>query len=147
MKVTNKNKTGGFSEAEKAAMKQRAKEMAAEAKAGKTRAQGEQAVQEAIAGMSEPDRSMAKQIHALITKSAPELLPKTWYGMPAYAKDEKVVCFYKNADKFKERYATLGFNDSAQLDDGFMWPTSYALTKLTSAEEAKIVALVKKSVR
>ncbi len=135
----------GFSDAEKEAMKQRAKELAAEAKASKNRALGEKDLLAAIAKMSEPDRSMATELHAIISKHAPELWPKTWYGMPAYARDEKVVCFFQNAGKFKARYSTLGFNDPAKLDDGNMWPTAFALMNLTSAEEAKIIALVKKA--
>ncbi len=135
----------GFSDAEKEAMKQRAKELAAEAKASKNRALGEKDLLTAIAKMAEPDRSMATKLHAIISKNAPELWPKTWYGMPAYARDEKVVCFFQNAGKFKARYSTLGFNDPAKLDDGNMWPTAFALMKLTSAEEAKIIALVKKA--
>lgn len=135
----------GFSDAEKEAMKQRAKELAAEAKASKNRALGEKDLLAAIAKMAEPDRSMATKLHAIISKNAPELWPKTWYGMTAYARDEKVVCFFQNAGKFKARYSTLGFNDPAKLDDGNMWPTAFALIKLTAAEEAKIVALVKKA--
>ncbi len=137
--------TWNLSDAEKEAMKQRAKELAAEAKASKNRALGEKDLLAAIAKMSEPDRSMATELHAIITKHAPELWPKTWYGMPAYARDEKVVCFFQNAGKFKARYSTLGFNDPAKLDDGNMWPTAFALMNLTSAEEAKIIALVKKA--
>jgi uncharacterized protein YdhG (YjbR/CyaY superfamily) len=135
----------GFSDAEKEAMKQRARELAAEAKASKNRALGEKDLLAAIAKMAEPDRSMAARIHELISKNAPGLWPKTWYGMPAYARDEKVVCFFQNAGKFKARYSTLGFNDPAKLDDGNMWSTAFALIKLTAAEEAKIIALVKKA--
>ncbi|HET9979182.1 MAG TPA: DUF1801 domain-containing protein [Ktedonobacterales bacterium] len=133
----------GFSAEEKAAMRQRAQEMKAEA----SRADGERDVQEKIAAMSGPDRAMAERLHAIITANAPALAPKTWYGMPAYAnKDGKIVCFFQPAEKFKTRYATLGFNDSATLDDGAMWPVAYALTELTAADEAKIIALIKKSV-
>jgi len=137
----------GFTAEEKAAMKERAKELKAEARAGKDKAAGESAVLAAIAEMPEPDRGLATRLHAIIKASAPALLPKTWYGMPAYAnKDGKVVCFFQAADKFKARYATLGFQHDANLDEGHMWPTSFALIKLTAAEEAKIAALVKKAV-
>jgi len=140
-------KTGeGFSDEERGAMKERAKELRAEARAEKDKAAGEQAVLEKIAEMPEPDRAMAKRLHAIITESAPVLSPKTWYGMPAYAKEGKVVCFFTPASKFKERYATFGFNGDANLDDGSMWPTAFALTKLTAADEKKIGALVKKAV-
>lgn len=120
------------------------KERARELKAGK--ADGESAVLAKIAEMPEPDRSIAERIHAIVKASAPSLSPKTWYGMPAYAKDGKVVCFFTPASKFNARYATLGFNDSAHLDEGAMWPTSFALKELTPAEEARIAALVKKAV-
>lgn len=144
--VTNK-KGQGFSDEEKAAMKERAKELKAEARAGKNREEGEKAVFEAIAQMDEHERSMAKRCHEIITTSAPELMPKTWYGMPAYAnQDGKVVCFYQAASKFSVRYATLGFQHDANLDEGNMWATSFALKELTPAEEAKITALVKKAV-
>ena len=137
----------GFTDEEKAAMKERAKELKAEERASKNKAEGENAVLAAIAAMQEPDRSMAERLHAIIKKSAPDLWPKTWYGMPAYAdKDGKVVCFFQSAQKFNARYATLGFNDTANLDDGALWPTAFALKKLTAAEEAKISALVKKAV-
>jgi uncharacterized protein YdhG (YjbR/CyaY superfamily) len=136
----------GFTADERAAMKERAKEAKAEELAKKSRAEGEKDVLAKIAEMSKPDRAMAQRLHKLITTKAPELSPKTWYGMPAYAKDDKVVCFFQSADKFKARYATLGFSDMANLDQGAMWPTSYALKKLTSAEEAKIAKLVKKAV-
>jgi uncharacterized protein YdhG (YjbR/CyaY superfamily) len=126
-------------------MKERARELKAEARAGKDRAQGERAVLAKIAEMPEPDRSMAERIHAIITASAPDLSPKTWYGMPAYARDGKVVCFFQGADKFKARYATLGFNDPANLDEGNMWATAFALTGLTDVEEARIAELVKKA--
>lgn len=140
-------KPEGFTAEEKAAMKARAQEMKAEARAGKDRAEGEKAVMAAIAQMKEPDRSMAKQLHSLITATAPELLPKTWYGMPAYAnKDGKVICFFQAASKFNTRYATFGFQHDARLDEGYLWATSFAVIKLTAAEEAKITALVKKAV-
>ena len=131
--------TTGFSKEEKAAMRAHAKEL-------KAKTDGEAAVQEAIAGMAPKDRAIAKRVHELVRAAAPELTPKTWYGMPAYAKDGKVVCFFRDAGKFKERYAMLGFNDGAQLDNGSMWPVAYALTKLTAADEAKIRKLVQKAV-
>jgi uncharacterized protein YdhG (YjbR/CyaY superfamily) len=139
-KKTQKASTG-FSVAEKAAMKERAKEL----KLAGDKEAGKEALLAAIAKMTEPDRSMAKRLHAIITTSAPTLSPKTWYGMPAYAKDDNVICFFQDANKFKARYATLGFSDSAKLDEGEMWPTSFAVRKLTGAEEAKIAALVKKA--
>ena len=126
-------------------MKERAKELKAEARADKDRAEGERAVLAKIAEMPEPDRVLAERLHAIVKASAPALSPKTWYGMPAYAKDGKIVCFFTSADKFKSRYATFGFNDAANLDDGTMWPTSFALTELTAADEARIGALVKKA--
>ena len=136
-------KAKGFTAEERAAMKERAQELKAEAQ----RADGESAVLAKIAEMPEPDRAMAERLHAVITTSAPGLSPKTWYGMPAYAnKDGKVVCFFMSAQKFNSRYATLGFNDEANLDEGAMWPTSFALKELTAAEEAKISALVKRAV-
>lgn len=138
-----KKKFEGFSEAERDAMRARAKELAAENKSNKNRAQGEHDVLEAIAGMSEPDRSIAKRLHALITESAPSLMPRTWYGFPAYAKDDKVICFFQYAGKFKARYATLGFSDVANLDKGNMWPVAFALRQLTPIEEDKIRALIK----
>ena len=128
----------GLSKDEIAAMKEYLKEKNA-------KANGEEAVLAAIAKMKEPDRSMAKQIHAIIKASAPDLSPRTWYGMPAYAKGDKVICFFQNAGKFKARYSTLGFSDKANLDEGKMWPTSFALIELTPAEEAKITTLVKKA--
>lgn len=138
---------GGFSAEEKAAMKERAKELKAEQRANKKREDGERDVLEKIAEMPEPDRSMATRIHELITANAPALWPKTWYGMPAYAnEDGKVVCYFTAASKFDSRYATFGFNDDANLDDGAMWPTSFALKELTPTEEAKIVELVKKAI-
>jgi uncharacterized protein YdhG (YjbR/CyaY superfamily) len=129
-----------FSAEERAAMKARAREL-------KEKTDGESAVRDSIASMAPSDRALAKRVDQLIKAAAPELTPKTWYGMPAYAKDGKVVCFFRNAGKFKERYSMLGFNDSAQLDDGSMWPIAYALTKLTAADEKKITALVKKAAR
>jgi uncharacterized protein YdhG (YjbR/CyaY superfamily) len=128
-------------------MKARAQELKAEARANKDKAAGERDLLAAIADMKGNDRAMAKRLHAIITESAPDLWPKTWYGMPAYAKDGKVVCFFQSAHKFKSRYATFGFSDKANLDNGAMWPTSFALKKLTAAEEKKIGALVKKAVR
>ena len=136
----------GFTDEERAAMKERAKELKAEARANKDRAEGERDVLAKIAEMQGPDRAMAKRLHAIIKASAPDLSPKTWYGMPAYAKDGKIVCFFTPASKFNSRYATFGFNDDANLDDGAMWPTSFALKKLTPAEEKKISAFVKKAV-
>jgi uncharacterized protein YdhG (YjbR/CyaY superfamily) len=136
----------GFTDEERAAMKERAKELKAEARTNKDRAEGERDVLAKIAEMQGPDRAMAKRLHAIIKASAPDLSPKTWYGMPAYAKDGKIVCFFTPASKFNSRYATFGFNDDANLDDGAMWPTSFALKKLTPAEEKKIGALVKKAV-
>jgi uncharacterized protein YdhG (YjbR/CyaY superfamily) len=136
----------GFTAEERAAMKERAKELKAEARASKNKAQGESDVLAKIAEMPEPDRAMAERIHAIVTASAPSLSPKTWYGMPAYARDGKVVCYFTPASKFNSRYATLGFNDDAKLDDGTMWPTSFALTELTAADEERIGALVKKAV-
>ena len=139
-------KSKGFTDEERAAMKERAQELKAEARANNNRAEGERDVLAAIAAMQEPDRVMAEHLHAIVQASAPNLSPKTWYGMPAYAKDGKVVCFFQSAQKFKSRYATFGFNDAANLDEGAMWPTSFALTKLTAADEARIAALVKKAV-
>jgi uncharacterized protein YdhG (YjbR/CyaY superfamily) len=135
-----------FTAEERAAMKERAKELRAEARTEKDTAAGERAVLEKIAEMPEPDRTMAERLHAIIKASAPALSPKTWYGMPAYAKDGKVVCYFTPASKFKERYATFGFNAEANLDQGNMWPTSFALTELTAADEARIGALVKQAV-
>jgi uncharacterized protein YdhG (YjbR/CyaY superfamily) len=134
------DKKEGFTAEEKAAMRARAREL-------KDRADGESAVRASIAAMSEQDRALAERLHELVTAAAPDLSPKTWYGMPAYARDGKVVCFFRNAGKFKERYAMFGFNDSAKLDEGSMWPVAFAVTKLTAADEAKIRALVKRAVR
>ena len=139
-------KSNGFTDEERAAMKERAQELKAEARAKKARADGESDLLAKIAEMPEPDRAMATRLHEIVKASAPGLSPKTWYGMPAYAKDGKVVCFFQSADKFKSRYATFGFNDTAKLDEGSMWPTSWALTKLTAADEATIGELVKKAV-
>ena len=136
----------GFTAEEKAAVKARAQELKAEARANKDRAEGESAVLAAIAAMVEPDHTMAKRLHEIITANAPGLMPKTWYGMPAYAKDDKVVCFFQSAMKFNTRYATLGFSDTANLDEDYLWPTAFALKELTAAEEAKIKALVMKAV-
>ena len=139
-------KSEGFTGDEKAAMRERAKELRAEARRGKDRAAGESDLLEKIAEMPKGDRDMATRLHAIVTKTAPDLMPKTWYGMPAYATDGKIVCFFQSAAKFGARYATFGFNDTAKLDDGAMWPTSFALKKLTTADEKKIAALVKKAV-
>lgn len=141
-------KVEGFTADEKAAMKARAQELKAEARASKDRAEGEKALLAAVAAMKDPtDRSMGKRIHELVTAAAPELMPKTWYGMPAYANaDGKVICFFQAASKFGVRYATFGFQPDAMLDDGNMWAASFALIKLTSVEEKKIIALVKKAV-
>jgi uncharacterized protein YdhG (YjbR/CyaY superfamily) len=139
-------KSKGFTDEEKAAMRNRAQELKAEARANKNKAEGESAALAAIAAMQEPDRSMAERLHEIIKASAPDLSPKTWYGMPAYAKDGKVVCFFQSAQKFNTRYATFGFNDTANLDEGAMWPTAFALTELTAAEEERIGALMKKAV-
>ena len=135
----------GFTADERAALKARAQELKAEARASKDKAAGESAALAAITAMKEPDRAMARRLHAMVKASAPELSPKTWYGMPAYAKDGKVVCYFREAAKFKDRYATFGFNDTANLDEGAMWPTAFALTKLTADDEARIGALVKKA--
>jgi uncharacterized protein YdhG (YjbR/CyaY superfamily) len=139
-------KSTGFTDEEKAAAKARVQELKAEARANKNKAEGESAALAAIAAMQEPDRSMAKRLHAIIKDSAPALSPKTWYGMPAYAKDGNIVCFFQTAQKFKTRYATFGFSDKANLDEGALWPVAFALKQLTSAEEARIRALVKKAV-
>jgi uncharacterized protein YdhG (YjbR/CyaY superfamily) len=133
------DKKEGFTAEEKAAMRARAREL-------KDKTDGESAVRAAIAAMSPRDRAVAKRLHELIKATAPDLSPKTWYGMPAYAKDGKVVCFFRDAGKFKERYAMFGFNDTAKLDEGSMWPVAFALTTLTAADEARIGALVKKAV-
>ncbi|MEX0985482.1 MAG: DUF1801 domain-containing protein [Actinomycetota bacterium] len=139
-------KSKGFTDEERAAMKARTQELKAEARANQNRADGERDLLAAIAAMKEPDRAMAKRLHAIVQASAPDLWPKTWYGMPAYAKDGKVVCFFQAAEKFKARYATFGFSDAANLDEGASWPVAFALKGLTAAEEAKIRALVKEAV-
>ena len=145
-KDTAKSKV--WTDEEKAAMKERAKEMKAEARASKNRDEGEKTLLAAIAKMPEPDRSMAKRIHEIVKTNAPDLMPKTWYGMPAYADaDGKVICFFQAASKFSVRYSTLGFQPDAKLDEGNMWAASFALIKLTASEESKIAALVKKAVR
>jgi uncharacterized protein YdhG (YjbR/CyaY superfamily) len=143
--TATKKSSPRFTDEERAAMKSRAQELKAEARSNKDKAEGERAVLEAIAAMRESDRVMAQRLHAIVKKSAPNLWPKTWYGMPAYARDGKIVCFFKSAQKFNTRYATFGFEEAAHLDDGAMWSTSYALTKLTAADEARIAALVKKA--
>ena len=143
-KPTKQGKTSSsFTAAERAAMKERARELKAEA----AKADGEKALLEKVAEMKGTDRAMAKRLHEIITAAAPALSPKTWYGMPAYAKEGKIVCFFQSAEKFDSRYATFGFSDEANIDQGAMWPTSWALKELTAAEEKKIVALVKKAVR
>ena len=141
-------KSKGFTDEERAAMRERAQELKAEARRGPRadKRDGESDVLAKIAEMPESDRAMAERLHAIVKRSAPALSPRTWYGMPAYVKDGKVVCFFQSAQKFKARYATFGFSDKANLDKGAMWPTSFALKELTAAEEAKIVALVKKAV-
>ena len=139
-------KSKGFSDEERAAMKERAKERKAEERATRDREEGESDVLAKIAEMSEPDRAMATRFHEIIKASAPVLSPKTWYGMPGYAKDGKLVCFFQPAQKFKTRYATIGFNDSANLDEGSLWPVYFALKELNAEVEAKIVALMKKAV-
>ena len=139
-------KSRAFTDEERAAMKERARELKTEARAKKGKADGESDVLAKIAAMREPDRAMAERLHAIVKASAPDISPKTWYGMPAYAKDGKVVCFFQSAQKFKTRYATFGFSDEANLDEGALWPTSFALKELTAADEARISALVKKAV-
>jgi uncharacterized protein YdhG (YjbR/CyaY superfamily) len=143
MKRTTSKASKGFTAEEKAAMRERAREL----KASASKADAERDVLAKIAEMPEADRAMAERLHGLIKESAPTLSPRTWYGMPAYAKDGQVVCFFQSGQKFKTRYATLGFSDKANLDKGAMWPTAFALTELTAAEEKKIAALVKKAVR
>ena len=137
---------GGFSADERAAMRERAKELKAQAKGQATKEEGDREVRAKIATMPEPDRGMAKRLHEIVTSTAPDLVPRTWYGMPAYSKDGDVLCFFQAASKFKSRYAMFGFSDKAALDDGAMWPTYYAINKLSPAEEKKITALVKKAV-
>ena len=140
-------KSQGFTDEERAAMKERAQELKAAARTDKDKAAGESAVLAKIAEMPQPDRALGERLHAIITASAPALSPKTWYGMPAYAKDGKVICFFQSAAKFKTRYATFGFMHDANLDEGGLWPTAFALKELTAAEETRIAALVKKAVR
>ena len=144
--AASNEESNGFTDEERAAMKERAKELKAEARANKNKAEGESDVLAKIAEMPEADRVMAERIHAIIKASAPALAPKTWYGMPAYARDGKIVCFFQSAQKFNTRYATLGFSDMANIDEGAMWPTAFALKELTAAEEARISELVKKAV-
>ena len=143
--MSPKKKSNGFTDEERAAMKARAQELKAEARAKKNDAEGESAALTAIDALPEPDRAMAKRLHAIIKATAPALSPKTWYGMPAYAKDGNVLCFFQSAQKFKTRYATFGFSDKANLDDGSLWPVAFALRELTATEEAKISALVKRA--
>ncbi|MCU0496203.1 MAG: DUF1801 domain-containing protein [Anaerolineae bacterium] len=145
-KKTQTPKDQEFTESERAAMKERAKELKAEARSNKNKAQGESNLLAKIAEMPEPDRSIATRIHEIIKATAPDLFPKTWYGMPAYAKDGKVICFFQSAQKFEVRYCTFGFNDAATLDEGAMWPTGFALIELTPAVEQRIIDLVKKAV-
>ena len=140
------NKSKGFTDEERAAMKERAQELKAEARASKGKGDGESDLLAKIAEMPKADRDMAKRLHAIVKANAPSLTPKTWYGMPAYAKDGKVVCFFQSAQKFNARYATFGFSDTANLDEGAMWPTSFALKELTPAAEERIGALVKQAV-
>jgi uncharacterized protein YdhG (YjbR/CyaY superfamily) len=143
--TTSNTTSKGFTAEERAAMKARAQELRAEARASKSRADGERDLGKAISEMKPKDRAMAKRIHEIVTEAAPALTPKTWYGMPAYARDGKVVCFFQSAQKFKVRYATLGFNEAANLDKGAMWPVAFALKELSDAEAAKIRTLVKKA--
>jgi len=144
-KPASDESSGVFSAEEKAAMKERAAEVKAQKKPGKAKQSDADAVLAKIAELTQPDRGIAERLHTIILEAAPELTPKTWYGMPGYAKDGKVLVFFQGADKFKTRYATLGFNDTAKLDDGSMWPNAYALTELTAADEAKIAALITKA--
>jgi uncharacterized protein YdhG (YjbR/CyaY superfamily) len=141
-KTKQAKKSGGFTAEERAAMRERVKEL----KAAKNKEEGEKDVLAKIKEMGKSDRAMAQRIHEIVKETAPDLAPRTWYGMPAWSKDDKVVCFYRPAEKFKDRYATFGFNDTANLDEGSMWPTSWGLTKLTAADEKKIARLVKKAV-
>jgi uncharacterized protein YdhG (YjbR/CyaY superfamily) len=143
-KATQKSER--FTDEERAAMKERARELKAAARASKGKADGEREVLAKIAEMQESDRAMAERLHAIVKHSAPDLSPKTWYGMPAYARDGQVVCFFQSSQKFKTRYATFGFSDKANLDEGAMWPIAFALTELTAADEKRIAALVKKAV-
>ena len=146
-KTTAKTKTyEGFTEDERGAMKERAKEMKAEARRAAAKQDGDSDVVAKLAEMTKSDRAIGERIHAVVKKSAPDLVPRLWYGMPAYARDGKVVCFFQSAQKFKTRYATLGFNDVANLDEGAMWPVAFALKELTAADEARIAALMKRAV-
>jgi uncharacterized protein YdhG (YjbR/CyaY superfamily) len=146
-KKTTESSGGGFTAEERAAMKERARELKAEERWRAKKEEGEADLRAKIAEMSQPDRGMAERVHAIVTAAAPSLAPRTWYGMPAYANDDgKIICFFQPAEKFDARYATFGFNDEARLDDGVMWPTAFALKKLTKTEETKIRALVKKAV-
>lgn len=145
--ASNGSAKKGFSDHEKAAMKARAKELAAEERMNKKRSAGEEAVKEAISVMTGSDKEMAQRFHELVTQTAPDLWPKTWYGMPAYAKGKNVVCFFQSAEKFEARYATVGFNDHAMLDNGNMWPVAFAIVKMTEAEEKLIVDLVRRAVQ
>ena len=145
-KAASGKASAGFTAEEKAAMRERARELKAEARAGRDRAAGEKDLLAKLAELPKADRALGQKIHEIVTKTAPELAPRTWYGMPAYARDGKVVCYLTPASKFKERYSTFGFNASANLDDGRMWPTSFAVTTLTATEERRIAALVKKAV-
>jgi uncharacterized protein YdhG (YjbR/CyaY superfamily) len=147
MAATKSKKKATFTAEERAAMRERAKELKAEERMNRDRAEGERALLANVAEMPRADRTMAERIHAIVTANAPDLMPRTWYGMPAYAKDGKVVCFFKAASKFDERYATFGFNDAANLDDGAMWPVVFGLKELKPADEKKLAALVKKAVR
>jgi uncharacterized protein YdhG (YjbR/CyaY superfamily) len=145
-KAASGKASAGFTAEEKAAMRERARELKAEARAGRDRAAGEKDLLAKLAELPKADRALGQKIHEIVTKTAPKLAPRTWYGMPAYARDGKVVCYFTPASKFKERYSTFGFNASANLDDGRMWPTSFAVTTLTATEERRIAALVKKAV-
>jgi uncharacterized protein YdhG (YjbR/CyaY superfamily) len=147
-KINTSNASKGFTDEERAAMKERAHELKTAARRGRRagKADGESDVLAKIAEMQEPDRAMAERLHAIIKAAAPALSPRTWYGMPAYSKDGNVLCFFRSAQKFKTRYATFGFSDKANLDDGAMWPTDFALKELTATEEAKVAALVKQAV-
>ncbi len=146
-KTAGASSSSGFSAEERAAMKERAKELKSTAKGQEKAAADAQAVLDAIAAMPPADRALATRVHELVTTAAPEMAPRTWYGMPAYAKDGKIVCFFKGASKFKTRYATFGFEEAAQVDDGTMWPTSFGITTLSEADERKLARLVKKAVR
>jgi uncharacterized protein YdhG (YjbR/CyaY superfamily) len=146
MAQSSKTSSKGFSAEERAAMKERAKELKAEERANKNRAAGEKDVLTKIAELPETERALATRLHEIISANAPELAPRLWYGMPAYTRDDKVLCFFQSAQKFNTRYSTLGFNDTANLDDGTMWPTAYGLTDLSAADEERIAALIKKAI-